>query len=67
MSVIKTGHGKQAAKVPRVSPDHWVHLPGQLVSALLVHLLGLKQQGHTHECVTTRLFFKSSTEVVHIT
>ena len=65
--MFKTGHGKQAVKVPRVSPDGWVHLLGQLASALLVDLLGLKGQGRTHECARTSTFFKSSTDVVHIT
>jgi len=45
MSVIKTGHGKQAVKLTRALPNGWVHLLGQLASALLVHLRGLKRQG----------------------
>jgi len=45
MGMIKTGHGKQAVKKCCGSPDGWVHLLGQLVSALLVHSWGLKRQG----------------------
>ena len=45
VSVIKTGHGKQAAKVPRASPDRWVHLLGQLASAAACAFYGLEAAG----------------------
>jgi len=57
MCVIKTGHGKKAVNMPRVSPDSWVHSLGQLLSAPLMHSRGLKRQGmYTRMCEDTSVF-----------
>ena len=59
--------GNQAVKVPRVSPDGWVYLLGQLASALLVHSRGLKRQEVYARMREDMSVFQSSVEVDHIT
>ena len=66
VSVIKTGYGKQAVKVARVSPDAWAQLLIQLAYARLLRSRGWKRQGATYESATTRRFFKGRTEVVRV-